>query len=310
MSSDDEVVRPRKPQPTAGSDDDEEVVRRPTAKKTVTKKVDSDSSDEEVVVKRPRPKADANRRAPSDDDEDVVRRPTKPHAQKDEDSTANLVDLIDYDAMNPDQFADLLKKVSKRKRLAEKLRIREIRADEEERKRQVADEGHLDGSKGHTYSTMLERILAVCRENNPDLSSSERAKLPMPKVERSGAKKTALTNFKELCNAMNRSQEDVKDFIEKQLTTTSSVDSNDCLIIRIQNLKSTAFENILQKYIMEYVRCTACNKIDTDLTRDATTRMQILSCRHCHATRYLQAVGAATFQAQTTKRARQRERML
>jgi translation initiation factor 2 subunit 2 len=230
-------------------------------------------------------------------------------------AAANLTDLIEYDDMTTELFLAHLSSQTKRQRMAEKAAVADRKkaaaadaagsstaGDEAERK--------FDGSQGMSYNYMLERIMATCRQNNPTLARSERVQLMMPRVERSGAKKTALTNFKQLCHALNRTQEEVKDFIDKYLTSTSSVDSNTCLIIKIVNGKTSQFERMLEKYVEQYVKCNSCGQINTELHREASTRLQLLTCNGCKASRYTQAVGGATYQAQTTKRARMRAKVL
>lgn len=298
-SDDDEPVvrRPAKPAAADSDSDDDAVVRKPPAKAARKPAADDDSDDEPVVAKPARHVDPGSIDTDSDEDDAVTT--AKPGR-----SSGPLVDLIDYDAMNTAAFLEHLKKQTKRQRMAEKKEVADRKA--EAAADQDEHDCHFDGKSAYTYRAMLDRIMDICRDKNPDSSTAERIRLPMPRIERSGSKKTALTNFKELCHALGRTQDEVKDFIEKTLTVQSSVDGNNCLIMKYQNAKIHTFEKLLDKYVEEYVKCRACGKIQTDLEKEPQTRLLKIVCRNCKAHRYVQAANNATFKATTTKRSRLR----
>jgi translation initiation factor 2 subunit 2 len=144
--------------------------------------------------------------------------------------------------------------------------------------------------------------LEICKRNNPELSQSDRIKLPMPKIDRLGSKRTVLLNFKDICSALNRSIDDVKDYIEKTLTTQGSLNEDGCLILRYQNAKVTTFEKLMVKYVDEFVKCSACGRIHTELEKESSSRLLVMKCKDCKASRYIQVAGSATYKAQTGKR--------
>eukprot|EP00672_Neobodo_designis_P022083 CAMPEP_0174841314 /NCGR_PEP_ID=MMETSP1114-20130205/9228_1 /TAXON_ID=312471 /ORGANISM="Neobodo designis, Strain CCAP 1951/1" /LENGTH=339 /DNA_ID=CAMNT_0016075495 /DNA_START=33 /DNA_END=1052 /DNA_ORIENTATION=+ len=312
--SDDDVPVVRKPAPkkaaASDSDDDTPVVRKPAVKKPAKKAADSDSDDDTPVVKKPVKKPSA-KAVDSDSESDAPVRGRvhrDPAAMLDDDSdsdadvaVADLVDLIDYDSMTEDAFIAHLKSQSKAKRLEEKRQIAEAAATTSSN-----EDCHFDGTPAYSYQFMLERVLDICRQNNPELAQAERVKFPMPKIEKSGSKKTALTNFKQICKFVNRSQEEVKDYIEKTLTTTGAIDGNQCLILKYQGAKLSTFEKLFAKYVEEFVQCKACGRINTTLTKDASSRLLLMNCKDCKASRYIQVATGASFKAQTTKRSKMR----
>ena len=109
-----------------------------------------------------------------------------------------------------------------------------------------------------------------------------------------------------MCTALNRTQEEVKDYFEKALTVQSAIDGNNCLILKYQNAKVGQFEKLIAKYMEEYVQCKACGRINTTLTKEQSSRLHLMNCKDCGASRYIQAAGGATFTAQVGKRSRQR----
>lgn len=210
---------------------------------------------------------------------------------------------VDYDAMTYDDFLVHLKKRSKRETV-EVLKQRMIKASESKKKEKDI-ETFTDGTGGYSYHALLDRVYEELRAKNPSLSSTEssRNQIPVPQIERYGSKKTAVANFKSICDAINRSMEEVKDYLDKELSTTGSIDSSNCLILKLQNVKSIQFEGIIIKYIDEFVKCHSCKKINSTLQKE--DRITVLKCNLCQASRTVTAGGNA-FHAVTGKRSKLR----
>ncbi|ORC86463.1 translation initiation factor [Trypanosoma theileri] len=161
---------------------------------------------------------------------------------------------------------------------------------------------------GYMYSVMLQRLFVALNRNKESSAMTERNQLPTPQLERIGKKKVIITNFRRICQAFHRPIEDVKDYIEKELSVRGNLDTNDGLILKYETQKATAFDKIIIKYLDEYVKCNSCHKIDTTLTKEG--RRMELRCNLCTATRTVQAVGSATFSAQVGKRSKARMQAL
>lgn len=161
--------------------------------------------------------------------------------------------------------------------------------------------------EGYRYNAMLTCLFDALNRNNEGSAMTERNQLPVPILERMGKKKTVIVNFGRICDAFHRPMEDVKDFIEKELSIRGNLDSNDALILKFEIRKQTDFDRVLIKYLDEYVKCNSCHRIDTTLTKDG--RRLELRCNVCTATRTVTAAGTATFSAQIEKRSRQRAAM-
>lgn len=44
-------------------------------------------------------------------------------------------------------------------------------------------------------------------------------------------------------------------------------------------------ESLLRKYIREFVTCEMCKSASTDLARDSSTRLFVVNCHNCGASR-------------------------
>lgn len=57
-------------------------------------------------------------------------------------------------------------------------------------------------------------------------------------------------------------------------------------------------ESLLRKYIGEYVACSTCRSPNTDLTRDAVSRLYFVHCKSCGSSRSVGTIRTG-FHAQT-----------
>lgn len=115
----------------------------------------------------------------------------------------------------------------------------------------------------YDYEFLLNRVMTLVQQNNPELVEKSRTKMPPPQVQRRtwlcltasfwrepmsltltlrcvlllllcivGTKKTHWTNFNEICLAMARQPDHVFQFFMAELGTEGSIDGNKQLIIR------------------------------------------------------------------------------
>lgn len=187
----------------------------------------------------------------------------------------------DDDALDDDEaeyFASLKKKKTKKK--------------DKKKEDGEAEAGDAMGEPTYTYDFLLQRVFNILKASNPGLAGAKRRyTLKPPNVVRDGTKKCAFTNFKEICNQMNRPQEHLLAFTQTELGTTGSLDGNDCLILR-GRFTAKHIEGLLRKYIAEYVQCTMCHTLDTKLEKDSSTRLYSVTCKACGAGRTVQAISS------------------
>uniref|UniRef100_A0A914Q876 Eukaryotic translation initiation factor 2 subunit 2 n=1 Tax=Panagrolaimus davidi TaxID=227884 RepID=A0A914Q876_9BILA len=131
----------------------------------------------------------------------------------------------------------------------------------------------------YTYEELLSLVFGNMREKNPDFGGDKKKfVMKPPHVARAGSRRTAFTNYAEICKLLKRKPNHVLQFLVAELGTTGSIDGNQCFIVR-GRFKQKQFENILCNYIKEYVTCHTCKSSDTDLIKD--TRLYFLQCKTC-----------------------------
>ena len=119
---------------------------------------------------------------------------------------------------------------------------------------------------------------------------------------REGNKKTVFANLAEICKRMKRSDEHVAQFLFAELGTSGSFADQKRLVIK-GRFQQKQLENVLRRYIVEYVTCKTCRSPDTDLSK-GENRLKFVTCNSCGSRRSVQAIKTG-FSAQIGKRRRQ-----
>jgi len=158
-----------------------------------------------------------------------------------------------------------------------------------------------DTDRDYTYEELLTRVFDIMREKNPDIMAGEKKKFVMrpPQVLRVGTRKTSFANFADICRLLHRQPKHVLAFLLAELGTSGSVDGNNQLIIRGRYTQKQ-IENVLRRYIKEYVTCHTCRSRETLLQKD--TRLFFLQCETCGSRCSVASIKTG-FQAVTGKRA-------
>jgi len=153
----------------------------------------------------------------------------------------------------------------------------------------------------YTYDQLLTRVFNIMREVNPDMESGEKKRFVMkpPLLARVGTKKTAFTNFADICKLLKRQPKHLLQFLLAELGTSGNVDANNSLILK-GRYQQKHIETVLRRYIKEYVTCHTCKSPSTLLERE--TRLFFLQCQHCGSRSSVASIKSG-FQAVTGKRA-------
>lgn len=161
---------------------------------------------------------------------------------------------------------------------------------------------HNDG-RPIGYELLLKRFFQLVNEHNPDIlsSGSKSYKIPPPQCLREGNKKTIFANIAEICKRMNRSDEHVTQFLFAELGTSGSVDGSKRLVIK-GRFQQKQIENVLRRYIVEYVTCKTCRSGNTELSK-GENRLYFVTCNSCGSRRSVTAIKSG-FTAQVGKRKR------
>merc|ERR1719376_539212 len=209
-------------------------------------------------------------------------------------------------------FTNTKKKKSKKKVDLEKLMATDEKENEKEETQKedkmsaTADEqgeAWVDTLRDYTYAELLERAFGELREKNPNMVTGEKRKFTIkpPLVQRVGSKKTAFVNFNPICKLLHRQPQHVLLFLLAELGASGSIDGSDQLIIKGRFVQKQ-IENVLRRYIKEYVTCHTCKSSETILQRD--DRLYFLQCETCNS-RCSVAPIKSGFQAVANKQQRQ-----
>lgn len=130
------------------------------------------------------------------------------------------------------------------------------------------------------YEMLLTRINNMLRQNNPDSVQKHKVlKIKNPVISKPGGNKCLWTNFKEICNQLNRHEEHLMKFITNELLVEGCINSNNLLLKGKFNAKQ--IENLIKKYIKEYVQCDSCQSLKTILIKNNQRRAHIMECTNC-----------------------------
>jgi len=216
--------------------------------------------------------------------------------------------LNDEDADNLD-FSTKKKKKNKKKDLEELVQAGEegddivIGEDQEGGEDSTTSGGPtwLNSDRDYTYDELLTRVFDIMRQKNPEMASGTKQKFVMrpPQVVRVGTKKTSFVNFMEICKMLHRHQKHLLDFLLSELGTSGSIDGCNQLIIK-GRFQQKQIENVLRRYIKEYVTCHTCRSPNTILQKDS--RIFFLQCEACGSRCSVASIKHG-FQAVTGKRA-------
>ncbi|CCJ28676.1 unnamed protein product [Pneumocystis jirovecii] len=167
--------------------------------------------------------------------------------------------------------------------------------------REQDEQAWLKTDRDYTYAELLAQVFKVLRQNNPELASEKkRYTIAPPTIYREGNKKTIFANVIDICKRMHRNSDHVIQFLFAELGTSGSVDGSARLVIK-GKFQQKQIENVLKRYIVEYVTCKICKSPDTLLTKE--NRIYFMTCESCGSKRSVSAIKTG-FRAQTEKRKR------
>lgn len=136
----------------------------------------------------------------------------------------------------------------------------------------------------YSYDELLSRLYQIIEDKNPSLGTAKKYVMKPPQVVRVGSKKVGWVNFSEICQIMKRPTDHVMQFVLAEFGTEGSIAGDGQLILK-GAYKEKHAESLLRKYIREFVTCEMCKSPNTDLSRDSSTRLYVVSCGNCGASR-------------------------
>lgn len=94
----------------------------------------------------------------------------------------------------------------------------------------------------------------------------------------SANRKTFIQKFEEMCTKLNRPVNDVKQFFEEELSTSTTIDSSGNMIVT-GLFKQEGVDKILSNYIKQYVQCSECKSCNTVINKES--KITFINCSKC-----------------------------
>jgi len=271
--------------------------------------------EEEAPVKKEKKKVGFNEEAKDDmdmDDIDLESFGTKKKKKKKRgDGLDNLDDIKEAlpdndeavkedDNMDQDDMESFGVKKKKKGKKGKKLDELDLGEEEKENEEGDSADPWTGSDRDYVYDELLQRVFGIMRDKNPEMVAGEKKKFVMrpPQVVRVGSKKTAFANFTEIAKMLHRQPKHLLAFLFAELGTSGAIDGSNQLIMK-GRFQQKHIENVLRRYIKEYVTCHTCRSPDTILNKE--TRLFFLQCMTCHSSCSVQTIKTG-FQAVTGKR--------
>ena len=160
--------------------------------------------------------------------------------------------------------------------------------DDDDDETDADDEGadgfiSIPADREYKYEELLDRMYSLLHANNPELAGDrKRFLMKPPQVVREGSKRVVIINFGDICKTLNRSPEHVFSFMLAEMGTTGSIDASTRMVIK-GRFPPKAVEQIIRRYVGEYVSCSSCKSPNTVLQKQ--NRLYFMQCNNCAARR-------------------------
>jgi len=125
------------------------------------------------------------------------------------------------------------------------------------------------------YTLLLDGIYETLNDNN-QLFGNKNANISKPDIKYEN-RKTFWYNYGKNCSQINRTTDQIKKFIEKEMAVETSVNDKSNLILR-GRYNFAMIAGAYKKYIKNYVQCTTCKSMETEIVRNSSNRLDYLKC--------------------------------
>ncbi len=125
------------------------------------------------------------------------------------------------------------------------------------------------------YTTLLDEIYNILNDNE-QLFGNKNLNISKPDINYEN-RKTYWFNYGKNCSQINRNVEQVKKFIEKEMAVETSINDKLNLILR-GKYDFVMIASAYKKYIKNYVQCSTCKSMMTEIVRNSSNRLDYLKC--------------------------------
>jgi len=124
-----------------------------------------------------------------------------------------------------------------------------------------------------------EALLKRARSQLPEITS-KRERLEIPRLDYSVVgMRTAIHNFKEIAEILNRDPQHILKFLTGELATAATIQES--RVIFQGKFPRETLDKLLQRYMETFVICPVCKRPDTKIVKEK--RLAFLLCEACGA---------------------------
>lgn len=134
---------------------------------------------------------------------------------------------------------------------------------------------NLNSEPDKIYTLLLDEIYDTISDNN-QLFGNSNTNISKPDIKYEN-RRTYWYNYGKNCTQLNRTTMQIKLFFEKELAVESSVNDKYQLILK-GKYNFNLITSTLKKYIKNYVQCSSCKSIQTEIVRNSSNRLDYLKC--------------------------------
>jgi len=133
-----------------------------------------------------------------------------------------------------------------------------------------------DKSKLYDYEWLLNRAYESLPKR--PIQRRERFVVPKPEIVISG-RRTFITNFKQICDVINRDPRLVLRFLLKEIGAPGEIKENYAVIQG--EIKIRVINSLIDRFVRDYVICPICKSPDTILIKER--KAMFIKCMACGA---------------------------
>lgn len=135
--------------------------------------------------------------------------------------------------------------------------------------------------KAPTFNYTEEELFDRCYQliNDKKGTPDQKKQHLTPIFDKQG-RKTQITNFKEICEALNRKMDDFQKFLQDELSTQSSITESGAILLN-KPYKPKQVRPTLDKYVKSRVCCSQCKSLNTLLKKEG--KITFLECTMCRS---------------------------
>lgn len=133
----------------------------------------------------------------------------------------------------------------------------------------------INSNPDYVYTFLLNEIYENISDNK-ELFSNSSINITKPEIKFANLK-TCWLNYGLNCSQINRTLQQLHKFLQKEIKVDISINEKQQLILR-GKFEYSSIVNHFKKYIKNYVQCSTCKSLNTEISRNTSNRLDYLKC--------------------------------